>query len=187
MKTHSESFNLQGSYLNEINLGVKKAEVFKDLWPVPQLKMNLICSCLIWLLSSFNFYMITFYLKSFPGNIYINSACFAAADMIAYLSSGIVLSKTTIRQGLTFSYSLSCIASFVYLFVYTRAQSDEKVEKYVIPIIIGFCRIGGSMSYNIGYISVARLFPTEFVATVFGIVNFVSHLITVGAPIVAEF
>lgn len=43
------------------------------------------------------------------------------------------------------------------------------------------------MSYNIGYISVARLFPTEFVATVFGIVNFVSHLITVGAPIVAEF
>jgi hypothetical protein len=65
--------------------------------------------------------MITFYLKSFPGNIYINSACFAGADMIAYLSSGIVLSKATIRQGLTFSYSLSCIASFVYLFVYTRA------------------------------------------------------------------
>lgn len=42
------------------------------------------------------------------------------------------------------------------------------------------------MSFNIGYISVARLFPTEYVASVFGLVNFVSHLITVGAPIVAE-
>ena len=42
------------------------------------------------------------------------------------------------------------------------------------------------MSFNIGYISVARLFPTEYVATVFGLVNFVSHLITVGAPLVAE-
>ena len=42
------------------------------------------------------------------------------------------------------------------------------------------------MSFNIGYISVARLFPTKFVATVFGIVNFVSHSFTVGAPLVAE-
>ena len=42
------------------------------------------------------------------------------------------------------------------------------------------------MSYNIGYISVSRLFPTKFVATVFGIVNMVSHSITVGAPLVAE-
>ena len=144
------------------------------------------CSCLIWLLSSFNFYLITFYLKSFPGNVYINSACFATADMVAFLSSGIILSKTTIRQGLTFSYSLSCIASFTYLFMYRKADTNDTIRDYVIPLIIAFCRIGGSMSYNIGYISVARLFPTEYVSTVFGIVNFVSHMITVGAPIVAE-
>lgn len=43
------------------------------------------------------------------------------------------------------------------------------------------------MSFNIGYVSVARLFPTNFVSTVFGIVNFFSHFITVGAPMVAEF
>lgn len=42
------------------------------------------------------------------------------------------------------------------------------------------------MSFNIGYVSVARLFPTQFVSCVFGIVNFVAHLITVGAPLVAE-
>lgn len=42
------------------------------------------------------------------------------------------------------------------------------------------------MSFNIGYISVARLFPTKYVSTVFGIVNFVAHLLTVGAPMVAE-
>lgn len=43
------------------------------------------------------------------------------------------------------------------------------------------------MSFNIGYVSVSKLFPTNFVATVFGIVNFFSHFITVGAPLVAEF
>jgi hypothetical protein len=145
----------------------------------------LICSCFIWLFSSFNFYLITFYLKSFPGSIYINSSCFAVADMLAFLASGIILNKVTIKQGLCFSYSLSLVASLVYQFMYIRAD-EEMIRKYAIPLIILFCRIGGSMSFNIGYISVARLFPTQFVATVFGIVNFVSHIITVGAPIVAE-
>lgn len=43
------------------------------------------------------------------------------------------------------------------------------------------------MNFNIGYVSVARLFPTQFQATVFGVVNFVAHCITIGAPLVAEF
>lgn len=42
------------------------------------------------------------------------------------------------------------------------------------------------MCFNIGYVSVARLFPTLYVATVFGVVNFVAHNITIGAPMVAE-
>ena len=42
------------------------------------------------------------------------------------------------------------------------------------------------MCFNIGYVSVARLFPTQYVATVFGVVNFVAHNITIGAPVVAE-
>ena len=42
------------------------------------------------------------------------------------------------------------------------------------------------MSFNIGYVSVSRLFPTKFVATVFGIVNFISHTFTIGAPLCAE-
>ena len=70
--------------------------------------------------------------------------------------------------------------------MYQKAETNETIETYGIPLIIAFCRIGGSMSFNIGYISVARLFPTEFVATVFGLVNFIAHIITVGAPIVAE-
>ena len=42
------------------------------------------------------------------------------------------------------------------------------------------------MSFNIGYVSVSRLFPTNYVTTALGIVNLVSHLITIAAPMVAE-
>jgi len=53
-------------------------------------------------------------------------------------------------------------------------------------MLVIFARMGGSMSFNIGYVSVSRLFPTKYVTSVFGIVNFFAHLITVGSPIVAE-
>ena len=42
------------------------------------------------------------------------------------------------------------------------------------------------MSYNIGYVSVPRLFPTRFVATVYGIVNVIAHVFACFAPLVAE-
>merc|ERR1712166_126944 len=58
---------------------------------------------------------------------------------------------------------------------------------WAIPLVVCVARIGGAMCFNIGYVSVARLFPTEYVATVFGVVNFVAHCITIGAPMVAEF
>lgn len=150
----------------------------KQLLQDPQLKTNLIGSCFIWLLSSFNFYLITFYLKKFPGNVYVNSLCFAGADMVAFISSGLILNKVTVSSGLKISYSLSLIGGISYLIFYHVT--------WLIPVLVCFSRVGGSMSFNIGYISVARLFPTEYVSTVFGIVNFVSHMITVGAPLVAE-
>ena len=150
----SESFSLAGSFMSKKDTNVDSKATITELLKHRQLKINLICSCLIWLMSSFNFYLITFYLKSFPGSIYVNSICFAGADMIAFLSSGIILKKLSISQGLTISYSTSLVAGIAYLFLF-RLKMDS-----VIPVIVFFSRIGGSMSFNIGYISVARLFPT---------------------------
>ena len=42
------------------------------------------------------------------------------------------------------------------------------------------------MSGNINYISIPRLFPTRFVASMYGITNFVAHLFACFAPLVAE-
>ena len=154
----------------------------KDLWAVKPLRINLLCSCMIWLHGSYNFYLITFYLKYFPGNVYVNAMCFATADMIAYLSSGMVLKYFAIRQGLAFSYGVSLIAGVIYLMIF----HIDTLPSWAVPLVVGFSRVGGSMSFNIGYVSVSRLFPTEFVTSVFGIVNLFSHLITISAPVVAE-
>ena len=42
------------------------------------------------------------------------------------------------------------------------------------------------MAFNMGYISVPRLFPIKFQSTVYAVVNLFAHLIACFAPIVAE-
>lgn len=103
------NFNMQNSFVGpgpattltnqaqEDEIGMGKGPDIRELFKVKQLKINLLCSIMVWLHGSFNFFLITFYLKYFPGNIYINSMCFASADLIAYMSSGIVLKYFFIR------------------------------------------------------------------------------------------
>lgn len=55
-----------------------------------------------------------------------------------------------------------------------------------MPVFIILSRLGNAMSYNTVYVSNNRLFPTKFVSTTYGIVNLLSHIITVAAPLVAE-
>ena len=152
----------------------------KELCSTKQLKVNLIGSCFIWLLSSFNFYLTVFYLKRFPGSVYFNSLTYAFSDIIAFTMSGLILKFYTVKRGLRISYSLSFIGGISYLCFFSSQIL------WLIPILVCLCRIGASMSFNIGYISVSRLFPTKYITTVFSIVNFCSNMITMGAPMVAE-
>jgi len=94
--------------------------------------------------------------------------------------SGLILKFYSVKKGLRTSYSLSFIGGLSYLLFY----SSQII--WLIPFLVCLCRIGASMSFNIGYISVSRLFPTKYITTVFSIVNLCSNMITMGAPMVAE-
>lgn len=89
----------------------------KQIWADPVYKINLICACAIQTLSSFNFYLITFDVKSFPGNIYVNSICFAFADLTAYVMSGVLLKFSNVTRGFLTSGITTMIASTVYVLV----------------------------------------------------------------------
>lgn len=126
----------------------------------------------------FNYYLITFYLKYFPGNIFENSLYFALSDLLAYAISGIILKVSTTTKSFLVSYCVSTLGGILYLCFHSKAS--------LMPIFIILCRLGNSMSFNVAFGSNARLFPTKFVATTFGLANFVAHLFTTGSPMVAE-
>jgi hypothetical protein len=71
-------------------------------------------------MSSFNFYLVTFYLKYFPGNIFQSTLCFAFSDLFGYIFSGILLKKVKVGRALRLSFLISGFGAFFYI-VYGQA------------------------------------------------------------------
>jgi len=66
-------------------------------------------------MSSFNFFMLTFFLKYFPGNIFENSLCYAVSDLIAFTLSGVVIKYTRVIIGFRLAFIISLVGGALYL------------------------------------------------------------------------
>lgn len=151
----------------------------KELMQTPLLRMNLIFLCLIWSAAMFNFYLITFYLKYFPGSIFKNSLFFAISDFVSFLISGTLLKQSNNpNRTLLTSFGVSALGSTMYLCFYWHTP--------LVPLFIILSRMGNSMAFNTVYVSNNRFFPTKYLASTYGLVNFIAHLVAVGAPMLAE-
>lgn len=141
--------------------------------------MNLVFACIVWTCAMFNFYLITFYLKYFPGSIFKNSLWFALSDFVSFIISGVLLKQSNNpNKTLLISFSVSAFGSILYLLFYWQLS--------LIPVFIILSRVGNSMAFNTVYVSNNRFFPTKYLASTYGLVNFVSHLVAVAAPMLAE-
>jgi len=100
------------------------------------------------------------------------------ADLIAFSLSGFILKYIGVVNGFRFSFIVAALGGIMYLSLSSATA--------IVPLLICLCRIGVTMNYNIGYISVPRLFPTKFVTTVYGMVNVIAHLVACTAPLSAE-
>lgn len=54
----------------------------------PVIRRNTIVQVFNWLAASFNYYMVVFLLKYFPGEIYYNSAASCISEVVACLVAG---------------------------------------------------------------------------------------------------
>ena len=74
---------------------------------------NLVLMSLVWFTVNYNFILIGFSLKYFPGNLYTNAYAMSLSELLAYLVSGMIYTKFGMR-GTFISFSvLSAIAGFL--------------------------------------------------------------------------
>ena len=101
---------------------------------MPILRQNLWAAILLYCEGTFNFYLLTFYIKYFPGNLFVNNLYFACSDLIAFFMAGTMLHylslKTAIRVGATIAF----IGGVLYI---TTSQVQD-----LIPIMVCFSRMG---------------------------------------------
>ncbi|CDW91268.1 organic cation [Stylonychia lemnae] len=142
------------------------------------LKRNLTILCGCWLASTFSYYMILFYMKYLPGNIYSNTIFCSTADAAGYFFTGVLFQYVGGRISLMVSLGLAAISSFciVQLSDYT----------YLTPFFLFGSRLGVAAACNVLTIVNIVIFPADFRSTSFGICNIFARMAAILAPLVAE-
>lgn len=140
---------------------------------------NVCIMAYMWAMCSFCYYMIVFYLKYLPGDIYSNTFASSGTDCLSVVTSGIIYKKLGVRKTFTFLLIFSVIGSLLIIFF------GEKNEAFM-PFFVVVAKWGISGSFIVVYISMVDIFPTLFLATAFGMCNFLARVLTIVAPQVAE-
>ena len=52
--------------------------------------LNLVLMVILWSVSSLDYYLITFFMKYIPGNLFVNTSVSTTSELIAYIFSGFV-------------------------------------------------------------------------------------------------
>ena len=141
--------------------------------------INLILMTVFWTSSSFNYYIITFYLKYIPGNIYVNTSLACIAEVIAYLCSGFVMNIFGVKLSFIISYVLAATGG-ILLVIFFNA------EGILIAVFVLFAKFGISFAFNLTYLATPQMFPTALCTTAFGICNIFARFSTVLSPLIAE-
>lgn len=65
-----------------------------------------------WLVSSFNYYLIGFLLKYFPGSIYLNGAVSSLSEVAAGLCAGFIYSKLGVKKSFFIAFGIAAVGGF---------------------------------------------------------------------------
>jgi hypothetical protein len=145
---------------------------------------NIVAVMGFWAIFSFSYYLVGFFIKYFPGNIFVNFAMFGLADICASFNIRASLSKMNIKQIYRiYLVCLSVISFMFYLFVDNHGIKDG----IIVPVLLLFMRLYVYSCFNISYYSNTALFPTLLRSKVFSTTNSFCRPFTMLAPMVVEY
>ena len=131
-----------------------------------------------WIGSSFDYYLISFYMKYVPGNIFVNTAVSSISELTAYIFSAFAMSLLGFKFSFMMGYALAAAGGFCIAFCDPNG--------FAIAIFVLIAKAGIAFAFQISYLAMPVLFPTEIRSTCFGIVNIFARFFSILSPIIAE-
>ena len=141
---------------------------------------NLIIFVYLFCAASFNYYLLNFYLKYMPGDIYENSMISSISEAIAHYVAGYVVIKIGTVKTLTIANMMASIAG-ITLWFSTSADMTS-----IVPASVLAAKFGTGMAFATLYMSTLQYFPNRFMGRVFGTCNVSARFCTIFALMVAE-
>ena len=132
-----------------------------------------------WSAGSFNYYIITFYLKYIPGNVYVNTSLSCIAEVLAYIGSGLLMNVFGVKLSYICAFILAA-AGGILLVIFFNAEGA------LIAVFILFAKFGISFAFNLSYLATPQMFPVALCTTAFGICNIFARISTIMSPLIAE-
>jgi len=74
-----------------------------------KLGVNLMLMTAVWVAASFNYYLISFYMKYVPGDIFVNNSVSCVAELAADLLSCLFVSRLGIKKSFVGSFILAAV------------------------------------------------------------------------------
>ena len=129
---------------------------------------------------SFSYYLINFYMKYIPGNVFINTIVASIAESAASFVTGYIVKLLGARNGITCTNAVAGVATVVLWL----AEINGLVKE--VPFFILLAKFGVCSFFAMMYISTLLYFPSRYLGAVFGICNTAARATTILAPMVAE-
>ena len=152
---------------------------FTDLIEKRLYFINLLVMNLAWSTGSFTYYMIGFYLKYVPGDLYTNVIVSSLSELISSFVSGIVANYIGTKKTMFFSFMMGAFFGTTLIFINVSDTS-------LILICVLLTKFGVSSAFNLCFIITAEYFPPQYASTVFGACNIIARLTSILAPLIAE-
>eukprot|EP00347_Sterkiella_histriomuscorum_P006274 403353395 len=146
----------------------------------PSILYNLILMIMNWCAASFTFYLLSFFIKYMPGDIFVNSIV-SGLCCFSLLMEGPIQKKLSTKVGQSISFALGLIAAVGICFF---DKHTNQVVLYSLVLLIA--KSGAELAFAFVTLIHLELFPTSFLVTSYGICNIFCRMVTMFAPIVAE-
>jgi len=131
---------------------------------------------------SFCYYLINFYIKYIPGNIYTNQIINSLSESAAQGGSLVLLKLFNIKWGFGLSYLITAASCVLVIFVQMHGGEDN----WVIPFAVLGAKFGITSAFCYLYFAQVNYFISAYLGLVMGFSNVFGRIVSIGAPIVAE-
>ena len=129
---------------------------------------------------SFSYYLLNFYMKYIPGNVYVNTIVASIAEAVSHFITLCLFKLLGARNSIITVNVVTGVATTVLWLAEVKGFIKE------VPFFILLAKFGVVSFFTLMYLGTLVYFPSRYLGAVFGVCNTAARATTILAPMVAE-